>query len=94
MASDPGIYAPEPWREQPPTPRHRPPRDPCDPADAGEMDWGPGLMPRHTNGRPPSEGGQYMPKCPPVELRGVSLTPRQKHRPKGEVKGYPGEPIG
>ena len=52
------------------------------------MDWGPGLLPRHANGRPPSEGGMYLPKCPPVELRGMSLTPRQVWRPKGEVRGY------
>ena len=34
-----------------------------------------------------------MPKCPEVELRGMSLTPRPKRRPKGEVKGYPGDRI-
>jgi hypothetical protein len=96
MASDPGIYAPEPYLDPPPRPRRRRirPRDPSDPSEAGEMDWGPGLIPRHANGRPPSEGGQYMPKCPPVELPGMSLTPRQQRRPKGEVKGYPGERVG
>ncbi len=46
------------------------------------------------NGRPPIEGGMYTPKCPPVELRGNSLTPRQKRRPRGEARGYPGERIG
>lgn len=56
------------------------------------MDWGPGLLPRHANGRPPSQGGMYLPKCPKVELRGMSLTPREMRRPRGEVKGYPGEP--
>jgi hypothetical protein len=93
MPSNPGVYAPEPYREPPPRPPHRPPRNPRDPADAGEMNWGPGLVPRHANGRPPSQGGMYMPKCPEVELRGMSLTPREKRRPRGEVKGYPGDRV-
>lgn len=62
---NPGIYAPEPYREAPPPPP--PPRLPQDPyatAGAGEMDWGAGLLPRHVNGRPPKEGGQYMPSAP------------------------------
>src|SRR5271157_4518540 len=46
------------------------------------------------NGRPQSRGGMYLPKCPAVELRGMSLTPREKRRPRDEMKGYPGEPIG
>src|SRR6478736_2032363 len=33
-------------------------------------------------------------KCPPAELRGMSLTPREKHRPTLEVKGYPGNNVG
>ena len=32
-------------------------------------------------------------KCPPAELRGMSLT-REKHRPNLEVKGYPGNNVG
>jgi hypothetical protein len=94
MAKDRGIYQPEPWREQPPPRRHRRPRDPDATAEAGEMDWGPGLLPRHANGRPQREGGMYMPKCPEVELRGMSLTPREKRRPRDAVKGYQGEPVG
>jgi hypothetical protein len=43
---------------------------------------------------PPSEGGIYTPKCPPVELRGNSLTPRQVRRPPGEARGCPGDRIG
>jgi hypothetical protein len=58
------------------------------------MDWGPGLVPQHANGLPPGEGGMYLPKCPAVELRGMSLTPRETRRPRDEVKGYPGERIG
>jgi hypothetical protein len=57
------------------------------------MSWGPGLVRPHLNGRPTSEGGIYMAKCPGVELRGKSLTPRQQRRPKGEVRGYPGKQV-
>jgi hypothetical protein len=94
MARDRGIYQPEPWREQPPPRRYRRPRDPTATAEAGELDWGPGLVPGHNNGKPPSEGGMYLPKCPPVELYGNSLTPRQQRRPKGEMRGYPGDRFG
>jgi hypothetical protein len=31
-----------------------------------------------------------MPRAPRVELVGNSLTPRQKRRPRGEARGYPG----
>jgi hypothetical protein len=88
------MTAPEPWREPQPTPRPPKARDPeaCNPGES-EMSWGPGLVPVHANGRPPSEGGMYMPKCPLVELRSNTLTPRQQRRPKGEAKGYPGDRV-
>ncbi len=58
-----------------------------------EFSWGSGLVPPGKENAPPSHGGIYRGKCPPVELRGASLTPRQKRLPKGEVKGYPGEQV-
>lgn len=98
------MTAPEPWREpEPQPPPRRYPDDPCTLArdkrnQVTEFGYGPGLVPRHLNGRPPSEGGIYMPKCPPVEVRGnspgLSVILRQKPRPKGEARGYPGDRIG
>jgi hypothetical protein len=58
-----------------------------------EMSWGPGMIPHYVNDQPPSMHGQYMPKCPRTELRGFSLTPRQKLRSRNEVRGYPGDQI-
>jgi hypothetical protein len=40
----------------------------------------------YTNGRPPSQGGMYMPKCPEVELRGMFPYAREKRRPYGEAR--------
>ena len=96
------MTAPEPWREvpPPPEPRRRKPsnplllaRDKVGTDQTTEFGYGPGLVAPHLNGAPPSEGGIYMPKCPRVELRGNSLTPRQKRPPRGEAKGYPGDPV-
>ena len=36
-----------------------------------------------------ARGGLYMPKCPPVDESG-----RQKRRPAGEARGYPGDRVG
>ena len=58
------------------------------PGDA-EFGFGPGLVAPHLNGRPPSEGGIYMPKCPPVHENG-----KQKPIPRGQARGYPGERVG
>lgn len=94
-----GVHAPEPWREPPPyspPPRYRRSQDPLTgQAETGdtELSWGEGLVAPHANGLPPSVGGQYMPKCPPVELHGASLTPRPKRTPRGEARGYPGESV-
>ena len=78
-----GIVAPEPYREAPPPePRQYPVH--VFPGDS-EISHGPGLVAPCYNGKPPSEGGIYMPKCPPVDESG-----RQKRRPPGEARGYPG----
>ncbi len=60
---------------------------------SSEFGYGPGLVPQHLNGRAPSDGGAYQPKAPPVELVEGSPIPRQQRRPRGEVRGYPGEQI-
>jgi hypothetical protein len=95
------MTAPEPWRDPPPPepPRRRPSdphllaRDRVGTDQSTEFGFGPGLVAPHLNGRPPSEGGVYMPKAPRVELVGQSLRPRQKRRPHGDARGYPGEQV-
>ena len=82
-----GITAAEPYKEPPPPPTQRPVR--VNPGDT-EMSfrpWSSGA--RNTTAAHQTEGGVYMPKCPPVDESG-----RQKRRPAGEVKGYPGERVG
>jgi hypothetical protein len=89
------MTAPEPWRDPPPPPPpRRHPEDPCTLArdkrnQVTEFGYGPGLVPRHLNGRPPSEGGIYMPKAPPVDESG-----RQLPRKPTEARGYPGDRVG
>ena len=90
------MTAPEPWKEVddgvdkgPYVPGYRF----KDYGEESEMGWGPGLVPHVLNGRPPSEGGQYLPKCPEVRLPWYGLTPYQKPRPAGEVFGYPGDQV-
>ena len=80
-----GIVAPEPYREPPvPPPRRYPVH--VNPGDT-EMSFGPGLVAPQYNGRPPSEGGIYMPKCPPVHENG-------KQKPiRRQARGYPGEQV-
>ena len=82
----PGITAPEPYTEQPPPPQRQYPVH-LYPGDS-EFGFGPGLVPPCYNGRPPSQGGIYMPKCPPVDESG-----RQKPHKPGETRGYPGDPV-
>jgi hypothetical protein len=84
------MTAPEPWRDVPaaPIPTRRP-RDPAETTGESELSWGPGLVPPKYNGRPPSGGGQYMPKCPPVELAVGAVQPREKRIPRDAIKGYP-----
>ena len=82
-----GITAAEPYKEPPPRPPTQRPMQHI-PGDT-EMGFGPGLVAPCYNGSPPNQGGVYMPKCPPVDESG-----RQKRRPAGEVKGYPGERVG
>jgi hypothetical protein len=88
------MTAPEPWRELDPPPGPWVPGYRFkDNNVESELSWGPGLIPHYLNYQPPSQHGQYMPKCPRTELRGFSLTPVQKIRPPDEVKGYAGDQI-
>jgi hypothetical protein len=98
------VTAPEPWREQPPAPRHRPgeprsrnpfalDRQKTQSQTETEFGFGKGLVAPCNNGKPPSEGGIYLGTAPRTYLPENSLTPRQVERPKGEVRGYPGEQI-
>ena len=96
------MTAPEPWRDRPPAPppRRRPQdphlfaRDKANTDQSTEFGFGPGLVPPHLNGRPPSEGGVYMPKCPRVDPPPSGIgSPRQHRRPRGEASGYPGEQV-
>lgn len=62
-----------------------------------EFSWGPGPVAPHLNGRPPSEGGVYMPRSPRVDPPHNAERvgrPRQHSRPRGEARGYSGERIG
>lgn len=97
------THSPEPYRDPPPP---KPPRcgaqDPlrlhCEQSGdlSTEFSWGPGPVAPHLNGRPPSEGGIYMPRAPRVDPPrnpyGVG-PPRQHRRPPDEARGYPGEQI-
>jgi hypothetical protein len=55
---------------------------------------GPGPVAPHLNGRPPAEGGIYMPKAPRVDPppSGVG-EPRRYRRPPNEARGYPGRRV-
>jgi hypothetical protein len=87
------MTAPEPWRDVPPPPRSvRKARDPlahyAENTEPSEFGFGPGLVPQMYNGLPPSDGGMYMPKAPPVDESG-----RQLPRKPTEARGYPGDPV-
>lgn len=93
--------APEPHRDPPPpTPPQHGAQNPlqlhCEQTgdQSTEFSWGPGPVAPHLNSRPPSEGGNYMPRAPRVDppVSGVGR-PRQHRRPHDEVKGYPGEQV-
>ena len=99
------MTAPEPYKELPPDcgpRRHRYTNDPhlleCQQTgdQSTEFGYGPGLVPQHLNGEPPSKGGIYMPKAPridpPRSPYGVGQ-PRQHKRPRGEARGCPGDKI-
>ena len=97
------MTAPQPAKDAEPQPprRSRLSRDPFehDPNNQKtEFGYGPGLVPKHLNGLPPSHGGVYMPKCPRVELGqpspDLSVIPKQVKRPRGEARGYPGDRVG
>ena len=68
------MTAPEPWRGPPPeaAPRQRRSQHPLQLArdqhhTDTELGFGAGLVATHLNGRPPSQGGIYMPKAPRVD---------------------------
>ena len=95
------MTAPEPWREVPPpqTDRRRGPQDPLLLArdqrhTDTEFSYGAGLVAPHLNGAPPSEGGIYMGRAPRVDPPPSGVGPPRKHRrPRGEVRGYPGDHV-
>jgi hypothetical protein len=93
--------APEPYRDPPlPEPPRCGAQNPhqlaCEQAGdlSTEFSWGPGPVAPHLNGRPPNEGGIYMPRAPRVDPppSGVGR-PRQHRRPRGEARGYPGKRV-
>lgn len=79
-----GITPPEPYKEPPSQPPKQRPLSRY-PGDT-EMSWGPGLVAPCYNGKPPSQGGLYMPKCPPVDESGKQLP-----IPPRQARGFPGE---
>jgi len=92
-----GHYVHNPYPEPDPEPyQRRYGNDPlqlhCEQAgdQSTEFSWGPGPVAPHLNGRPPSEGGIYMPRAPRVDPPrneyGVGQ-PRQHKRPRDEVRG-------
>ena len=62
-----------------------------------EFSWGPGLVPRRKENAPPSRGGMYRGKRPPVELaRSPDLSVRARQarpKPGDPPRGYPGDHI-
>jgi hypothetical protein len=97
------MTMPEPYRDPPPAARwrRRSFQDPhllaCEQTgdQSTEFGYGPGLVAPHLNGEPPSDGGVYMPRAPRVDPPPTGVgQPRQHKRPKGEVRGYPGDPMG
>lgn len=70
-------------------------RDPeKDYRDKSEFSWGPGLVPRGLENAPPSQGGAYRGKCPPVEFTpgdDLSVRVRETRWRRGDPpRGYPG----
>jgi hypothetical protein len=63
-----------------------------------EFSWGPGLVPPGKETAPPSQGGVYRGKCPPVELTpsaDLSVQARETRWKRGDPpRGYPGERVG
>jgi hypothetical protein len=103
------IHLPEPYKEEPLCyryGRHQSHGDLYASQGGSEFGWGAGPIAPMYNGAPPGPGdnpgaaaarvggGQYMPKAPHVvpPCSGVGM-PRQRRRPRGELKGYPGERI-
>jgi hypothetical protein len=63
-----------------------------------ELSWGPGPVATGLEHAPPSQGGVYRAKCPPVELTpsdDLSARVRETRWRRGDPpRGYPGERIG
>jgi len=63
-----------------------------------ELSWGPGLVPPGKETAPPSQGGMYRGKCPPVEptpSADLSVQARETRWKRGDLpRGYPGERVG
>lgn len=43
------------------------PKTPGEASGASELCWGPGLVPAGLEDAPPSRGGRYQGKCPPLD---------------------------
>jgi hypothetical protein len=79
--------------------RHRLSRDPeKDCRDVSEFSWGPGPVAPGRESAPPSEGGVYRAKCPPLELipsDDLSVRARETRWNRGDPpRGRPGERVG
>lgn len=94
--------SPEPYRDPPLSgpARRRGPQDPLLLArdrtgdQSTEFSYGPGPVAPHLNGRPPSEGGAYMPRSPRVDPPASGIgRPRPHRRSASEARGYPGEQV-
>lgn len=64
---------------------------------SSEFGWGSGPLPPGKGNAPPSRGGVYRAKCPPVELTrsaDLSVRARETKPRKGDpLRGYPGERV-
>ncbi|OOK68590.1 hypothetical protein BZL30_7058 [Mycobacterium kansasii] len=58
-----------------------------------ELGFGAGLVATHLNGRPPSQGGIYMPKARVSTHRAADWSARQHRRPPGEARAYSGQQV-
>lgn len=68
------------------------------PDGSSEISWGPGPVPPGKENAPPSQGGVYRAKCPPVEITpsdDLSVRSRETRWRRGDPpRGYPGECVG
>jgi hypothetical protein len=68
------------------------------PDDSSEFSWGPGPVAPGKEDAPPSQGGIYRGKCPPVELTSspdLSVRVRETRWKRGDPpRGFPGARVG